>query len=376
VLAAGTAAQASYLVFIGGLPVLAPSLRDELGLSLAEIGILLAAPWVGPIATLLPWGLLADRIGERRVLAVGLGLCGVLLLAAVPEPPFAVLCLLLAGAGAAGASVNAASGRAVMGWFGPEERGLALGIRQSSTPLGTAVGALVLPAVDHAGGLSAAFAVLGAVTLAGALAGWLVLRDVAGGDGAEQAAGSVLRDTRLWRVALAAGCYVVAQLAVAGFLVLFLHDQRGVSAAAAGAVLAVAQVGSLAARIAVGHWSDVVASRVRPLRTIGVGSTVLLAVTAALLDAPLAVLVPAFVLAGSVTAAWNGLSFAAAAEVAGRARSGASIGFQQTMLSVTGAVLPPAFAACVSAASWHAAFGLAALFPLLGWWTLRPLTAH
>jgi sugar phosphate permease len=200
---------------------------------------------------------------------------------------------------------------------------------------------------------------------------------VPGDDDAEQAAaGSVLRDTRLWRVSLAAGFYVVAQLAVAGFLVLFLHDRRGMSAAAAGAVLAAAQVGSLVARIAVGHWSDVVASRVRPLRLIGIGSTLVLAATAALLDAPLAVLVPAFVLAGSVTAAWNGLSFAAAAEVAGRGRSGASIGFQQTMLSVTGAVLPPAFAACVSAASWHAAFGLAALFPLLGWWTLRPLSDH
>ncbi len=375
VLAAGTAAQAAYLVFIAGLPVLAPSLRDELDLSLAQVGILLAAPWVGPIATLLPWGILADRIGERRVLAVGMALCGMLLLAAVPLPPFAVLCAVLAAAGAAGASVNAASGRAVMGWFGQEERGLALGIRQSSTPLGTGVAALVLPAVDRAGGPSAAFAVLAAITLAGALAGWIVLRDVPGGSGTD-AAGSVLRDERLWRVGLAAGFYVVAQIAITAFLVLFLHDRRGMSTAAAGAVLAVMQVVTVAARIGVGRWSDIAGGRVRPLRLIGIASTVLLAATAALLDASLVVLVPAFVLAGAVASGWNGLSFAAAAEIAGRARSGAAIGFQQTMLSATGAAVPPAFALGVSVGSWSAAFAFAAVFPLAGWWLLRPLTGH
>jgi hypothetical protein len=35
--------------------------------------------------------------------------------------------------------------------------------------------------------------------------------------------------------------------------------------------------------------------------------------------------------------------------------------------------VPVAFAATVSATSWAAAFALAALFPLAGWWALRPL---
>jgi sugar phosphate permease len=287
-------------------------------------------------------------------------------------PSFGALCVLLATAGAAGASVNAASGRAVMGWFGPDERGLALGIRQASTPLGTGVAALALPVIDHAGGLSAAFGVLACVTLAGALGGWVVLRDVPG-EGGVEAPGGVLRDGRLWRIGLAGGFYVVAQLAVTAFLVLYLHDRRGVSTLAAGAVLAAVQVVSVVARIAVGRWSDVVGSRLGPLRLIGVGSATLLAAAAILVDAPLVVLVPAFVLAGSVASAWNGLSFAAAAETAGRARSGAAIGFQQTVLSVTGAALPPVFALGVSASSWQAAFAAAALFPLAGWWLLRPL---
>jgi hypothetical protein len=63
---------------------------------------------------------------------------------------------------------------------------------------------------------------------------------------------------------------------------------------------------------------------------------------------------------------WNGLSFAAAAELAGRERSGAAIGFQQTILSATATAVPPVFAALVGATSWRTAFALVALAPLLG----------
>ena len=71
--------------------------------------------------------------------------------------------------------------------------------------------------------------------------------------------------------------------------------------------------------------------------------------------------------------AWNGLSFTAAAELAGRVRSGAAIGLQQTVLGGAGIVSPVIFAALVSATSWQAAFVVAAFVPLAGVWTLLPL---
>ena len=48
-----------------------------------------------------------------------------------------------------GASVNAASGRAVMQWFPAGQRGLALGVRQTAIPLGGALVALALPVVNE-----------------------------------------------------------------------------------------------------------------------------------------------------------------------------------------------------------------------------------
>ncbi|HET6643289.1 MAG TPA: hypothetical protein VFG93_08440, partial [Gaiellaceae bacterium] len=87
----------------------------------------------------------------------------------------------------------------------------------------------------------------------------------------------------------------------------------------------------------------------------------------------LAVVVAVIVVAGTISMAWNGLSLTAAAELAGRARSGAAIGFQQTTLALIGVGVPVAFAAVVEAASWRTAFALAAIGPLLGWWLLGRL---
>jgi sugar phosphate permease len=345
--------------------VLAPTLRHDLGLSLTQVGVVIAAPWVGPIATLLPWGLLADRAGERRVLAAGLGLCAALTIPLAFTSSFAAVVVLLGAAGGAGASVNSASGRAVMSWFGPGERGLALGIRQTSTPLGTAVAALALPAIERAGGLEAAFLFLAGLIFAGAVAGGAIVRDVPGERGAG-AARRVLSDGRLWTIGASGGLYLVAQVAITGFLVLYLHDQRGFSTQQAAFVLAAIQVIAVVLRIAFGRWSDVLGDRIGPLRLVGLAAFVGLAVTASVLGAATAVVLAAFLLSGGVAMSWNGLSFAAAAELAGRARSGAAIGFQQTILTTTATVVPPAFAALVDATSWRSAFALAALAPLVG----------
>ena len=87
VLAAGTAGAGELLARArSGLPVLAPTLREEYDLSLAQIGVLLAAAWVGAPFTLLPWGLAADRFGERLVLALGLAGCAACLVGAAFAP--------------------------------------------------------------------------------------------------------------------------------------------------------------------------------------------------------------------------------------------------------------------------------------------------
>jgi MFS family permease len=333
------------------------------------VGAILSAHWLGTLLTLLPWGFLTDRIGERVVLAVGMGGCGLFLLAAGQAESFATLYALLFLSGAAGASVNAATGRAVMGWFEASERGLALGIRQAAVPVGGLIGALVLPhfSVPHA------YAFLGALCLLGAAGGAAFLREPKAAPLELEDVEWTVRDRTLWRLCSVSGLYVVAQMAVLSFVTLYLHDERGLGKGEAAAVLGFVQVGAVVLRVAAGRWSDMLRSRVEPLERIGLAMTVTLGLATVLLDAPLVLLIPAFVVAGALTMAWNGVAFAAVAELAGRARSGAALGMQQTVLSAAGVGAPIAFAAVVSASSWRLAYGLAALFPLAGWWALRPL---
>jgi MFS family permease len=364
-------------MFLTGLPVLAPTLQDELGLSLGEIGVLLAAAWVGSTITLLPWGLAADHFGERAALSLGLAGCAAFLAAAAWAPGFWTLFLLLALAGAAGSSVNSASGRAVMQWFGPEERGLALGIRQSAIPAGGLVGALAVPPLAASGGSERAFLFLAGFCVLGAFVGAAVLRRGERGESLEVlSVARTLADARLWRLCLGSGVYLYAQLAVIGFTVIFLHEEHGLSEGDAALVVAVAQLLAVGLRIAAGRWSDVVGSRVGPLRVVGLAVAASVVATAALAEGPLWLLVGALALGGGLSMAWNGLSFAAAAELAGAHRSGAAIGFQQTVLSGIGIVSPPLFAATAAGVSWSAAFLIAAAFPLLGWALLGPLRAH
>jgi sugar phosphate permease len=299
--------------------------------------------------------------------------CGLGLAAVAWADDLATLLLLLSLAGAAGASVNAASGRAVMAWFGPQERGLALGVRQGAIPIGGVLAALALPAIERAGGVDAAFVAIGGFTCFGAIVGALVIRDRPHEHIDAHDAPWTLRDGRIWRLSGAGGLYVVAQMALIGFVVLYLHDERGWSNGEAALVLAVIQVIALPARIVAGAWSDRTGRRVAPLRHIGVATFATTALVAVVLDAPAVLLVGAFVVAGVLSMAWNGLSYTAAIELAGRTRAGAAIGFQQTTLSIAGLVAPVAFAAAVSATSWRAAFAVAALCPLVGALMLRPL---
>jgi sugar phosphate permease len=364
-------AQAAFAATGLGLPAIAPAIRDHYDLTLPQTGVVLAAGNFGAIVTLLLWGVIADKIGERAVLAVGELATAAALVWVAYASSFAELVTALAVGGAVGTGVNAASGRAVMSWFDEDERGLALGIRQMAVPLGGGLAAVALPLLNEHISLRAAFIGLAVFCAVAAVVAAVLIRMEPAEDHSLLA--RPLRDPRIWRLCIGSFFYVTTQLSLLGFFVLFLHDQRGISTAVAAGALAVTQVLGGIARIAVGRWSDRIRARIVPLRRIALAIAATVGVTAVLTNAPAWVIVPALVVAATFGLSWNGLSFTAAAETAGRARSGAAIGLQQTFLSAGAIVAPIGFAAVVHNVSWRAAFGLAALSPLLGYALLSPL---
>ena len=352
---------------------MAPFLRDRYDLTLGQTGVLIAASLAGSVVSLIPLGLLTDRIGERAVLVLGVGTCGLALLGASQAHRFSTLLLLLVAAGMTGASVQSASGRAVMAWFPGSQRGLALGIRQTAIPIGGFATSLALPPIVHAGGVGWGFGTLGVACLVSCAVGGVVLREGPRPDAAADETPRPLRDARIWRMSIGSALVLAPQMCVVGFTVLFLHEERGMSTSAAAGVLAAVQLLGIVARVSAGRWSDVRGSRLGPLRTIALAVTVLVVLAGALVAAPLPVLIPALVGAGVLSMSWNGLSFAAAAELAGHARSGAAIGLQQTLLNGSGAIYPGLFGVLVAATSWRVGFVAVAALPLFGWRVLRGL---
>ena len=163
-LALGVSAQAAGSLFLSTPAYLIPLLHLDRGVPLAQAGLLAAAPSVGMVMALVAWGAVTDRYGERWVIAGGLALTAVFAFAAAAVPGYVGLGIFFVLGGAAAASTSAASGRVVIGWFPRSRRGLAMGIRQISQPLGVAVAALAVPPLASGLGIWAPLLLAGALT--------------------------------------------------------------------------------------------------------------------------------------------------------------------------------------------------------------------
>ncbi|HEY4018699.1 MAG TPA: MFS transporter [Pseudonocardiaceae bacterium] len=366
-LALGLAAQTASCSFLYGLPFLVPAMRAAQHLSLAQAGIVVSAPTVGLLLTLIAWGAVADRYGERAVMAIGLGLCGVLVvLAATVVHGMVGFVILLGLAGAAGASVNAASGRVVLGWFAAHERGVAMGVRQTAQPLGVGIASLGLPLLAGAIGFRTALLLpAGLCLLCAVLVALLVVDPPRPARKAGQRDRSPYREATLWRLHAASTMLVIPQFAIAAFALEYLVTVLHWSPGPAGGFLAVIQVLGAGGRLGAGYWSDRVASRLGPMRQLAVASAAVM-LLAAVGDRTWSWLVVLAIAVGAViTVADNGLGFTATAEFAGSAWSGRALGAQNTAQNIAAALTPPLLGLVIGGSNYAVAFAIAAVFPVL-----------
>lgn len=362
-------AQASTTVVTSTPAFLIPLLHTERGLSLAQAGLLAAAPSLGLVLSLVAWGAATDRWGERRILVLGLVITTVAVVAASLVSGYPALGAFLVVAGIGAASTSSASGRVVVGWFSRERRGLAMGIRQSCQPLGVAVAALVIPPLVASNVIAPAL-IFGAILVGlSAIACLVVIVDPARPERTHVAGTSdnpYRRDGTLLRIHLVSVLLVVPQFALSTFgLVWFVVDLHW-STLAAGLVVGGAQLLGAGGRIAVGVLSDRVGSRLRPLRWVAVAGIVLLLLTAGAgaLDWSAAAAV-CYVLASCISVADNGLAFTAVAEFAGPHWSGRALGAQNTGQFIGATIVAPALGALIGVVGYPAAFALVALAPAL-----------
>jgi sugar phosphate permease len=368
ILVVGLIAMTAGCTYQYGLPYLIPALRQD-GFSLELASILVACPTGGLLLTLIGWGAAADRWGERAVLASGLGAAGLVLLAARYVHGTLALGACLVLAGGCGGSVFAASGRLILGWFARHERGLAMGIRQSSQPIGVALAAASLPALD-ASGTAAPLLFLGGFCVVAAILVVVLVRDPAR---PQPSAGltppgrvrSPYRQPVLWRIHAASALLVVPQFTVGTFALVYLVDARGWTALAAGRLLAGGQACGALSRLGAGYWSDRTGSRMRPMRALAICTAAGMLALAAAAAAGSAAAVPVLLACAVVAVSTNGLAFTAVAEYAGTAWAGRALGVQNTGQNALAAATPPVLALAIGALGYGASFAVVATFPLI-----------
>jgi sugar phosphate permease len=369
VLGVGAAATAALAAVQGGLPAVAPAIQDTFDLSLVQVTAVFTSFALGTVVTLLAWGVAADRRGERAVIALGLAGGSLAMFGAASSSGYVALLAWMALAGMLGSAAVAASGRAVFGWFPRDERGLALGLRQTAVPAGAALASFSLPPLASAAGVHAALYALAGAMLVCALASALWLRDGPRTESAAPAAPDAARDPRIWRLSAASSLMIIGQIGVTSLLVLYLYGERDWTAAHAALALGGVQVGAAIARVSAGRWSDLRDERIEPFRRLAAVAGVLL--LAAAVGGPTAV--PLLLAGGIAAMSWNGLSFTAAAEISGRKQAGKAMGIQNTAMRLVAAGVPVGLGALASAVSWHAVFAVMGVTPLIARALLTPL---
>jgi nitrate/nitrite transporter NarK len=248
--------------------------------------------------------------------------------------------------------LNPSTGKAVIEWFPPQGRGLAMGIKQTGLTLGGLTAAMALPPLALASGWQRALAVAGGLALLAAVlvlaayrtpalaptpraATWPRLADL----------GPFLRRRGVLVVLVSGLALSTAQSSVLAYLALYTKETFAVSAVAAGQVMALAQLGGTASRLAWGAISDrFFGGRRRPgvvaSALIGAGAYALFAAGAAL---PVGALVPLAFVAGAGAFGWVGLYFTLVAEIGGARYAGLLTGVAVAFAWSGVLVGPPVF---------------------------------
>ena len=367
-LAVSMLGQVAGTVFVNGAPFLIPYLHLERGLSLVEAGTIAASPIAGAMVSLIGWGYVVDRIGERASMTAGLVVVTAAGAGAALTTSLLALGVWFFVGGVGAASANSASGRVVVGWFGPRGRGTAMGIRQTALPLGVGVAALLVPNLVESRGLVTTLWVITGICAAVTALSVLLIVDPPRPTRAEAAdlrhlENPYARDTRLWRIHLASALLVVPQFTVWTFMLVWLIDDQGWSTFAASSLVAGTQVLGAAGRIGAGWWSDRVGSRLGPMRIVAAAAAAVMLALGLLSGTPLAVAL--IIIATAVTVADNGLAFTSVAEIGGPYWSGRAMGVQNTGQYLASALVPPLVGAMVAGRGYGFAFAAVAVFPLL-----------
>jgi MFS family permease len=375
VLALFTVSMIAGSMLYGGIGALVPYVGRSFDLPHAQLGLIATAMIVGGLLTVAISGTLCDRYGDKAMLLEAGVLMGGSMMAAAIFPNYFWLlgCVFLYGAG--NAASNPAGTHAILAFFSKEQRGLAMGIRQTGMPVGGAIGSLIFALVAWHYGYRGALIVGGALVFVVCTTAALLYRQPKELCGEHVAITELLKDMahigkdrRLILVTLTAMLLMCMQITFIVFFPVTLVRAGGYSAEIAALVFAGGHLSAGAGRMVWGRLSD---RRYRGNRTIPMVYCAVLSAGAAMLLSGIGhigiwpLCVAAFGL-GFAGEGWFGLALLAMAEIGGEGHAGGAVGFGLMGMLAAAALAPVLIGAVAGAAGYGMAWQVTAAIALLG----------
>jgi len=336
-----------------GVPILAPFIQADLALTRGQVGLCNSAIMAGSLTAMAVAGWMVDIKGERAALIWGNVIVGAFcFLVAAAGGLFTTLVALFA-VGIGAAFPTPAGSKTVMVWFPVEQRGTAMGIRQTGIPVGGALAAAMLPALSLYTGWRIAVVVGGMTCFVTVAACWLLYRQP---DTAPAAMSPMVQKKQnQWReiltrdialLGLAGALLPLGQFALLTYLALYLQETQGIPITTSAVFLVGAQIAGAAGRIVWGMWSD---RWFRQRRKPALVWANLLAAGVSLVLGWLPQGVPVWVVGLIVLVyafnaiGWHGSWIALIAELAGPEKQGRTLGLALTIMYPGIIVCPPVF---------------------------------
>jgi MFS family permease len=379
-LAITLAVQAMVAMAMLTLPVMAPRVAAEVGISAAYIGLYIAVAYAGAMVASLASGAAVARYGPIRVSQIGQLLCAAgLCLCAIPLVPAIALGAVLVGLGYG--PVTPASSHLLARTTPVHRMSLVFSLKQTGVPLAGALAGAIVPGLQLLAGWQAALLAVAAANVVCVVVAQSLRAEFDADRDPTRRVGLgnflepvrlVLADARLRMLASCSFVFSIAQLSLTTYLVTYLTDSLAYGLVAAGFMLAMSQVGAVIGRVLWGYVSDRWFGARRMLALLASVMAVSSIATALLQPALPAVLVLAVLLVfGASAIGWNGVYLAEVARQAPPGMAGMATG-GTLAITFLGVVLGPPLFGAVSAGfgSYHAGFAALAVPLIVCAWAL------
>jgi MFS family permease len=340
---------------------LLPLIRDTFALSYTESGFAVSAYSLSLGLANAPMGVLADRIGPRRVLAGGLVLLGIASLALALAGAYWQLLLLLVGMGIVSGTYHAPAASLLARTFPQRGRGAAMGFHITGGHLSFFAVPLVAGTLAAATGTwRTPYLWFAVAPIASGILVWLLAPKAHAAPGSRgrmdalRDLGAVAR--RVGAVVALSIVFQIGYAAFIAFLSVYMVDARGADILLASALFSVPNLGGLFGAPLGGWLSD----RIGRGRVIALGLSVLGPLVWVFTVTPTALVIVPLIVIGLVSSMRQTVTEVLVAESASPERRATTLGAYYLLSAEVGGIAAPVLGALASA------IGIAAAFSLIG----------